>query len=48
LRSPAVTCVLLGARTPAQVKQQLGAVGVSFSDDELARIDDILADAPDV
>ena len=48
LRSPVVTCVLVGARTPDQVKQQLGAVGVTFSDDELARIDDILADAPDV
>jgi aryl-alcohol dehydrogenase-like predicted oxidoreductase len=48
LQSPAVTCVLVGARNPDQVKQQLGAVGVTFSDDELARIDEILADAPDV
>ena len=46
LRLPAVTCVLVGAKTPAQVEEQLGGVGVSFADDELARIDEILATAP--
>ena len=48
LRLPAVTCVLVGARNPAQVEAQLGAVGVTFSEAELARIDEIMADAPDV
>ena len=47
LRLPAITCVLVGAKNPAQVEDHLGAVGVAFSDDELARIEEILADAPD-
>jgi aryl-alcohol dehydrogenase-like predicted oxidoreductase len=47
LRLPAITCVLVGAKNPAQVEDHLGAVGVTFSDDELARIEEILADAPD-
>jgi len=46
LRLPAVTCVLVGAKTPAQVEEQLGGVRASFGDDELARIDEILATAP--
>lgn len=46
LRLPAVTCVLVGAKSPAQVEEHLGAVGVSFSDDELRRIGSILTDAP--
>ena len=46
LRLPAVTCVLVGAKTPAQVEEQLGGVDVSFGDDELARIDEILTTAP--
>jgi aryl-alcohol dehydrogenase-like predicted oxidoreductase len=48
LRLPAITCVLVGARNPAQVEAQLGAVGVTFSEAELARIDEIIGDAPDV
>ncbi len=47
LRLPAVTCVLVGAKSPAQVEEHLGAVGVSFSDDELRHIDDILGDRPE-
>jgi aryl-alcohol dehydrogenase-like predicted oxidoreductase len=47
LRLPAITCVLVGAKNPAQVEDHLGAVGAAFSDDELARIEEILADAPD-
>lgn len=46
LRLPAVTCVLLGAKNPAQVEAYLGAVGVTFSEDELAHIDTILMDTP--
>jgi L-glyceraldehyde 3-phosphate reductase len=48
LRLPAITCVLVGARNPAQVEAQLGAVGVTFSEAELARIDEIMAEAPKV
>lgn len=46
LRLPTVTCVLIGAKSPAQVEEHLGAVGVSFSDDELRHIDDILVGVP--
>ena len=42
LRLPAITCVLVGAKNPSQVKDHLGAVGVTFSDDELERIEGIL------
>jgi L-glyceraldehyde 3-phosphate reductase len=45
LRWPAISCVLVGAKNPAQVKEQLGAFGVTFSDAELARIDEILTAA---
>jgi len=48
LRLPAITCVLVGARNPAQIEEQMGAVGVSFSPDELAQIEAILKDAPQV
>ena len=47
LRLPAVTCVLVGAKSPAQVEEHLGAVGVRFSDDELGRIESLLAGVPD-
>lgn len=43
LRLPVVTCVLVGAKSPQQVEEHLGAVGVKFSDDELKRIDTILS-----
>ncbi len=46
LRLPAVTSALVGAKNPKQVEEQVGAVGMTFSDEELARIDRILADAP--
>ncbi len=39
LRLPAITCVLVGAKNPGQVKDHLGAVGVEFSDEELNHID---------
>jgi aryl-alcohol dehydrogenase-like predicted oxidoreductase len=48
LRLPAITCVLVGARNPGQVEEQLGAVGVVFSQDELDQIEQFLADTPDV
>jgi aryl-alcohol dehydrogenase-like predicted oxidoreductase len=46
LRLPEITCVLVGAKNPQQVQEHLGAADVHFSDEELARIDAILADAP--
>jgi aryl-alcohol dehydrogenase-like predicted oxidoreductase len=46
LRLPAITCVLVGAKSPAQLEDHLGAVGVTFGDDELARIEEILATTP--
>jgi len=46
LRLPAITCVLVGAKTPQQVEEYLGAVGVRFTDDELMRIETILAEYP--
>lgn len=46
LRLPEITCVLVGAKNPQQVHDYLGAVGVSFTPDELDRIDAILAAAP--
>lgn len=48
LRLPAVTCVLVGAKNPDQVAEHAGAAGITFSPAELARIEDILADAPGV
>jgi aryl-alcohol dehydrogenase-like predicted oxidoreductase len=46
LRLPAITCVLVGGKTPEQVEEHGGAAGVTFSEDELARIEEILASAP--
>ena len=44
LRQEAVTCALVGAKSPDQVEEHIGAAGVDFTDDELARIDLILQD----
>jgi aryl-alcohol dehydrogenase-like predicted oxidoreductase len=46
LRLPAVACVLVGAKNPDQVREHAGAAEARFSDDELARIETILKDAP--
>ena len=48
LRLPAITCVLVGAKSPQQVADYIGAVGVTFTAEELARIETILQDAPRV
>ena len=48
LRTPTVTCTLVGAKNPAQAQEPLGAVGVTFEDDELEAIESALAAAPDV
>jgi L-glyceraldehyde 3-phosphate reductase len=47
LRHPGVTSTLIGASRPAQVTDAVGALAnLSFSSDELAAIDRILADRP--
>jgi aryl-alcohol dehydrogenase-like predicted oxidoreductase len=43
LRLPAVSCTLVGAKSAGQVKDHRGAVGVTFSGEELRRIDAALA-----
>lgn len=43
LRTPAVTCVLVGGKNPEQVEEHVGAVGVTFAADELAAIDDMVS-----
>lgn len=46
LRLPAITCVLVGAKSPQQVAEYPAAAGVTFSAEELARIETILAGVP--
>ena len=45
LRQSAVSCVLVGAKNAAQVQEHVGALGVTWSEDELARIDEIMSGA---
>lgn len=46
LRLPEVASVIVGARTPAQVRPHLGASGWTLTPEELAEIDAILAELP--
>lgn len=46
LRQPAVSCVLVGAKSPSQVADYVPATDIELSADELARLDQILAGAP--
>jgi len=46
LRLPTISSVLVGAKTPTQIADYLGAIAVRFSEEELRRIDDILEDRP--
>jgi aryl-alcohol dehydrogenase-like predicted oxidoreductase len=46
LRLPVVSCVLVGAKSPEQVREHLVAADVTFSDDELAHIEAILENTP--
>ena len=41
LQRRGVTSVIIGTKKPAQLEDNLGAVGVSFTDDELARLDEL-------
>ncbi|WP_369222528.1 aldo/keto reductase [Streptomyces sp. R39] len=40
LRKPGVTAPIIGARTPAQLEDNLGALDVAFTDSQLARLDE--------
>ncbi len=46
LRRSAVSCVLVGAKNPDQLKDHIAAVEVTFSEEELKRIDQILEATP--
>jgi aryl-alcohol dehydrogenase-like predicted oxidoreductase len=41
LRKPAVTSLIVGARTPAQLSDNLAAADLRLSDDEVAALDDV-------
>ncbi|GGP79251.1 aldo/keto reductase [Saccharothrix coeruleofusca] len=43
LRRPGVTAPIIGARTPAQLEDNLGALEVDFTDAQLARLDEASA-----
>ena len=47
LRLPAISCVLVGAKTADQVREQAVAATITLSDDELKMISQILATAPE-
>ena len=46
LRLSPVSCVLVGAKRPEQIREHLAAAEITFSDDELARIETVLQDTP--
>lgn len=46
LRRQTVASVIVGARTPAQLRDNLGAVGWSLSDQQIARLDAVSAPQP--
>ncbi|NEK16156.1 aldo/keto reductase [Rhizobium leguminosarum] len=43
---PAITSVILGARTPEQLADNLGAMKLKLSDDEMARLNEVSAPQP--
>ena len=45
LRNPVISVALVGARTPAEVEQNLVGAGLQLTDTEVARIDEIMQDA---
>lgn len=46
LRHPAIVSPIIGARTLAQAEDNLGALEVTLTDDQLARLDRASAPAP--
>jgi len=45
LRNPVISVALVGARTPAEVEQNLVGAGLQLTDTEIARIDKIMQGA---
>ncbi len=45
LRNPVVSTALVGARTPAEVDQNVAGASLQLGDDEVARIESIMRDA---
>lgn len=43
MRDPAITSPVMGARTPAQLEDNLGALEITFTDDQLERLDAVSA-----
>ena len=43
MRCPAVVCLVIGARTEAQLVENLGAAGLRLTDAEQARLDAVSA-----
>jgi aryl-alcohol dehydrogenase-like predicted oxidoreductase len=46
LRRPEITCVLVGAKNPNQVMGHIDAADITFSDEELQRVDGFLQQTP--
>ena len=46
LRNPAVASPVVGVRTPAQLEDNLGALNVEISEDQLARLNEVSAVPP--
>ncbi len=44
MQMPGITCILAGARNPAQVKDNVGAMKFSLSKEEMKRINDLIED----
>ena len=44
VRNPVVTTAMVGARVPAEIDENIGAAQVNLSDDDVAQIEDIMAD----
>jgi len=48
LRHPAVTAAIVGARSPQQVEQNVGAADLQLSDEDLAKIEGNKVEEPDL
>jgi aryl-alcohol dehydrogenase-like predicted oxidoreductase len=44
VRNPVVTTAMVGARVPAEIDENIGAAQVNLSDDDVAQIEEIMAD----
>ena len=48
LHQPAVTSVIIGAKRPEQLAENLGAVEVALTDEERARLDELSRSPPNI